>query len=151
MGIKNRGNKKEKKKKEPEPEPDADGDEDSEEDLMGDQTWAQSDPDQFSAGVDDMFADLFGANPNAAIEANAAEMRAAGFDPNAKMASMGDENEEDEAAAVRLLCNSYPPRPAWSIVLSDCVAVDTPQEEETAAAGALRPIAIGHTLVVELH
>eukprot|EP01048_Picozoa_sp_COSAG05_P020701 COSAG05_NODE_3590_length_1972_cov_105.107848_1_plen_359_part_10 len=96
MGLK-KGSKKEKKKekKKPEPEPEPDPDESEEEDLMGDQSWAQSDPDAFSAGVDDMFADLFGADPSAAIEKNAAEMEAAGFDPNAKMSQMG----EDVAAA----------------------------------------------------
>ena len=68
-----------------------DGEDEDEEDLMGDQIWAQSDPAQFSAGVDDMFADLFGADPSATIAANAAEMRAAGFDPHATMSQMGQD------------------------------------------------------------
>ena len=53
MGLKG---KKKAKKPAPTPEPEPDGD-DSEEDLMGDQTWAQSNPEEFSAGVNDMFAD----------------------------------------------------------------------------------------------
>ena len=51
---KDKGKKdKGKKKKEPEPEPEPAGDDsDSEEDLMGDQSWAQSDPDAFIGEVD---------------------------------------------------------------------------------------------------
>ena len=63
---------KKDKKAEPEPEPppaDESGDEDEEEDILGDQSWAQTSEADFTSGVDDMFADLFGADPNAAAKA----------------------------------------------------------------------------------
>ena len=75
----------------------------AEEDLLADQSWAQSKSDaEFTAGVDAMFGDLFGSNEQEVAERKRAEeeaLRAQGIDPNAKVATMGDEQDDPEQAA----------------------------------------------------
>jgi colicin import membrane protein len=92
-----KGAKKEEKKEEPEQETKADGEE-NEEDLLGDNQWAQTGEDEFSGAVGDMFADLFGADPSKAADDFAEEQRKLGNDPNAKMGQMGEDAGEAEAA-----------------------------------------------------
>eukprot|EP01047_Picozoa_sp_COSAG01_P007108 COSAG01_NODE_264_length_19971_cov_62.193923_16_plen_245_part_00 len=106
-GKKDKKDKKKGKKEEPAPAPapKASGDEgeegSEEEDLMGDQSWAKTNEEDFSSGVDAMFGDLFGGN---AVEEFNKQMADAGVDVNTKIAGMGDENaaEAEAAEAARL-------------------------------------------------
>ena len=64
-------------------------------DLMGDQSWARTE--DFSAGMDDLFADMMG---GLSVEELREELAASGADVNATVGAMGDD-ERQEAAARR--------------------------------------------------
>ena len=103
MGLKGKKKKKGKSAPEPAPEPAPDAEDgEDEEDPLGDQSWAQSKTEaDFTAGVDSMFADMFGGSAEEIEQKKKAEedaLRAQGIDPAAKVAQMGDESEADAAA-----------------------------------------------------
>eukprot|EP01045_Picozoa_sp_COSAG04_P037161 COSAG04_NODE_9362_length_870_cov_6.598555_2_plen_215_part_01 len=66
--------------------------EEEEEDLMGDQSWAKTD--DFSAGMDDLFADMMGGQ---SVDDMKADLAASGVDVNASVANMGEDAAEAEA------------------------------------------------------
>jgi hypothetical protein len=68
-----------------------DGDESEEEDPLGDQEWAKTNEADFSAGVDDLFADLLSMKDD--FDNNTPDEL-----KNAKMSKLGEDTAEAEAA-----------------------------------------------------